>query len=148
MLFEQFKFYKNGQNITYSGVILDEKSREKLLSTFIYPNSEYSDWIKIADHSTICMGELPEHMKKYWLDEEITLTVTELGISDKAVAVKVTGFYTISKKTDKEGEGPEFQHITLAINPVDGKPKDSNSIINWKKIEPIKLIGIVKEISF
>lgn len=141
-LFE--KFYKKGLPITYSGIILDDDSRYLLLSTFIYPKFEFSNWFKIAHHMTICLGELPEHMKRYWLDEEVTLTVTELGISDKAVAVKVTGFYTISKPEIEEG--PAFRHITLAINPIDAKPSDSNLIENWEKVDRLKLRGVIKEI--
>jgi len=147
-LFEYFKSYKKGLNITYSGVVLDDDSRNKLLSTLIYPNYEFSDWIKIAHHSTICMGELPEHLKKYWLNEEVTLTATEFGFNDKAAAVKVTGFFSISKPNSIENEGPKFQHITLAINPIDAKPADSNEITEWQEINPIRLSGIIKEIEF
>jgi hypothetical protein len=142
--FEKFNFYKKGLSITYSAVILDQESRNLLLSTFIYPNPEYTDWFKIAHHFTICLGELPEHLKRYWLDEEVTLTATEIGFSDKAIAVKVSGFFNISK--------PEFEddikipHITLAINPFDAKPVDSNFITDWKPIKPIKLRGIIKEV--
>jgi hypothetical protein len=147
-LFEEFKSYKKGLSITYSGVILDEQSRMKLLSAFIYPNPNFTDWVKIAHHMTICMGDLPEHLKKYWLDEEVTLTATELGISDKAVAVKVTGLFIISKPSTPEDEGPKFQHITLAINPIDGKPADSNLITDWKEIESMELFGVIKEVEF
>ena len=143
-LFE--KFYKKGLHITYSAIVLDDKSKNLLLSTFIYPNPEFLYWKKFADHSTICIGELPEHLKRYWLDEKITLTATELGISDKAVAVKVKGFFNISKNSDVTPEESKIQHITLAINPFDGKPVDSNYITNWQPIIPLKLIGIIKEI--
>jgi ferredoxin-fold anticodon binding domain-containing protein len=143
ILFDNFKFYKKGLDIAYSGVILDSKSRELLLSIFIYPNQNFSDWIKIADHLTICMGELPEHLKRYWLDEEVILTATDIGISDKAVAVKISDFFNISKSEDDENR---FPHITLAINSIDAKPVDSNKIVNWKKIEPLKLKGVIKEI--
>ena len=34
-IFEDFKFYKTGDNISYSAVVLDEKSKHKLLSTLI-----------------------------------------------------------------------------------------------------------------
>lgn len=146
--FEHFKSYKKGLPITYSAVVLDQESKNKLLSTLIYPNIEFADWIKIAHHMTICMRELPEHLKMYWLGEEVTLTAREFGYNDKAAAVKVTGFFSISKATDVEGEGPKFQHITLAINPITGKPSDSNSIANWQEIEPIKLKGTIKEIEF
>lgn len=143
-LFEHF--YKKGLHITYSGIIIDDEFRNLLLSTFVYPNPEFLDWIKIAHHLTICLGELPEHLKRYWLDEDVELTVTELGISDKAIAVKVTGAFIISKPNIDEG--PTFQHITLAINPYDAKPADSNKIEDWKKVEPLKLRGIIKEIQY
>lgn len=145
-LFEKYRFYKKGLNIAYSAVILDNKYKNELLATFIYPDPVYSNWTKIAHHMTICLGELPEHLKRYWLGEEITLTATEIGYSDKAVAVKVTGHFSISKKNQNDGFGPNFEHITLAINPLDGNPSDSNSINNWEKIPPIKLIGKVEEI--
>jgi len=141
-LFENF--YKKGLHITYSGIILDNESRNLLLSTFVYPNPQFSDWIKIAHHLTICLGELPEHFKRYWLGEEVGLTVTELGINNMAIAVKVTGAFIISKPSIDDG--PTFQHITLAINPYDAKPADSNRIENWIKIEPLKLRGVIKEI--
>jgi len=148
-LFEKyFKFYNNGLPITYSAVVLDNESKNLLLSTYIYPNSEFSDWIKFADHLTICLGGLPEHLKRYWIDEEITLTVKEIGISDKAVAVKVDGFFTISKPNDLEEDGPKYQHVTLAINSIGAKPKDSNSITDWEKTDHLKLRGIVKEIQY
>lgn len=148
MLIEKYKFYKKGLPITYSGVVIDEESRNNLLNAIIYTNPDFTDWIKIAHHSTICMGELPEHLKKYWLDEEVTLTAREVGFNEKVVAVKVTGFFIISRQNDIESEGPKIQHITLAINPTDGKPSDSNQIENWQKITPIKLRGVVKEINF
>lgn len=143
-LFEYFKSYKKGLNITYSAIILDSKSSNLLLSTFIYPNKEFSDWKKFADHMTICLGELPEHLKRYWLGEEVTLTVTEIGVSDKAVAVKVSGGFIVSKP--HIDDGPFFPHITLAINPIDAKPADSNKIENWLPVDKIKLIGLVKEV--
>jgi len=143
ILFDNFKFYKKGLNIAYSGVIIDSKSKELLLSTFIYPNSNFSDWIKISHHLTICMGELPEHLKRYWLDEKVILTATHIGISDKAVAVKISEFFNISKWDDEENR---FPHITLAINPIDAKPVDSNKIVDWQEIKPLKLKGVVKEI--
>ena len=93
---------------------------------------------------TICLGGLPEHIKRYWLDEEVTLTVTEFGTSDKAVAVKVTGFFNIDKP--ELTDGPSFPHITLAINPIDAKPADSNRIVDWQIIDPLIVKGIVTEI--
>lgn len=145
MLTKFFEFYKKGLSIAYSGVILDEKSHDLLLSKFIYSNPEYSNWIKYAHHLTICLGELPEHFKRYWLDEEVELKATEIGFSDKAVAVKIENFFNISKN-DSEDEIIRFPHITLAINPIDAKPVDSNFITNWIKIIPITLKGVIKEV--
>ena len=145
-LFDNFKFYKNGLNITYSAVVLDQNSKNLLLSTFIYSNPDYLDWIKLADHMTICLGELPEHVKRYWLDEEITLKAIEIGVSDKAIAVKVDGFFNISKNFEQDDEIVRFPHVTIAINSFDAKPVDSNNITNWQIIEPLKLKGIIKEV--
>lgn len=145
-IFEKFRFYKQGVKAAYSAVVLDDNSKYLLLSNYIYNNIIFKDWKIVCDHMTICMGELPEHLKRYWLGEEVSLTVTELGISDKAVAVKVTGGFIISKKNDEVGRGSEFPHITLAINPIDGKPADSNKIENWTKVEKIKIRGIIKEV--
>jgi len=143
-LFENF--YKKGLNIAYSGVIIDEKSRDLLLSTFVYSNPEFSDWIKIAHHLTICMGELPEHMKRYWLNQDVTLNASHIGFSDKSVAVKIDNFFIISKANDLETDGPKFPHITLAINPIDAKPSDSNQITEWQEIKHLNINGIIKEI--
>jgi hypothetical protein len=145
--FEKFKFYKTGKNVMYSAIVLDEKSRQELLQRFVYGDDEFNDWIKICHHMTICMGELPEHIKRYWLDEEVELVITHIGRSDKALAVKVEGFFTLNKKTSFEFEIIDrIPHITIAINPIDGAPKDSNYITNWEKIETIKLTGVVEEI--
>ena len=146
LTFEKFKFYKlNNKKVSYAAVVLDSESHNLLLSTFVYPNPEFSDWIKIAHHLTICLRELPEHLKKYWLDEEVSLTVTHLGVSDKAIAVKVTGFYTL---VDSKDAVLKFPHITLAINPFDAKPLDSNLITDWQPVQHLKLNGVVKEIEF
>ena len=142
--FENFKFWNNGSPVSYSGVILDNESRELLISKFLN-DPKYKDWKVLADHMTICLRSLPTHLKRYWLDEEVTLTVRSVGESENALAVKVTGFFVISRTVDKVDEGPKFQHITLAICP-DGKPSMSNDITVWKKVDPIKLRGVIKQV--
>lgn len=86
---------------------------------------------------TICMGSLPEHLKQY-LDTIQKLEVTHIGISDKAVAVRVVGFDSKNK----------IPHVTVAVNINNGgKPFDSNKIENWTTIDTIiKLSGEVKEL--
>jgi len=143
-LFE--KFYKSGSIASYSAIVLDSESKLKLLNEFVYNNPEFEEWIKYADHMTICMGTLPEHLRRYWLDEEVELIATEIGISDKSIAVKVEGFFTVNKTNISNQIEDRVPHITLAINPIDATPKDSNFITDWKEIENIKLRGVIKEV--
>ena len=142
--FENFKFYKIGSPITYSGVILDMESHNKLLETFIYNNPDFTNWIKVAHHMTICLGQLPEHIRKYYLDEDAVLTVTHFGYNDKVAAVKVEGLFTINKPDIDEG--PIFQHITLAFEPNAGKPQMSNEIQDWSEVERFEVSGKIEEI--
>jgi len=145
-LFEKFRFYKNGSSASYSAIVLDSESKIKLLNMFVYSNPDFEGWLKYAEHMTICMGRLPEHLRRYWLDEEVTLTATYVGISDKSIAVKVDGFYTIDKVKSADKLESKTPHITLATNSIDATPKDSNFITDWVKIEPVKLSGVVKEV--
>ena len=72
------------------------------------------------------------------LGKKVTLTVTHLGKSDLAIAVKVNG-YTSTNDTP---------HITLAVNVnAGGKPFNSNQITNWVKLpREISITGIVTDI--
>ena len=54
-----------------------------------------------------------------------------------AMAVQVEGYQS---KND-------IPHVTLAVNPDGGKPKDSNSIQNWQDIKPFFIGGFVNEIT-
>ena len=121
--------------ISYSAVVLDESEQHKLLNEF--KNNIHSDWKKIAHHMTIKMGELPSD-KKQDIGKKVTLTISEIGQSDKAIAVKVNGYYSSNK----------IPHITLAVNTnAGGKPVDSNKITNWLPVsQPIKVNGIITEI--
>lgn len=135
-LYEHFIGFKN---IEYSAIFLDNNSKNKLIETF----KEYipNDWIIQSDHMTICLGELPSIYKEY-RNNEITLTVTHLGITDKSIAIKVHGFFTLNRIGVEYDE--RLQHITIASNPLYG-PKYSNEIKNWEKITQFKIKGIVKE---
>lgn len=118
-------------DVLYSAVVLDEESHNKLINMFsdIIPE----DWKVYAHHMTIQFGKGVENEKD--LDKEVILQGNKLGISDKAIAIEVSGYE--SKKN--------IPHITIAISP-DGSPKMSNDITDWKKIKPIKLTGVVKNI--
>lgn len=122
---------KNISNVLYSCVLLDNKSHDLLLTTFSdkIPN----DWKRIAHHMTICFGELKDVTE---IGKTVNLTVTHIGFNDKAMAVLVNGFR--SKNTNP--------HVTLAINPNSGKPKDSNTITDWVNVEEFTITGVVTEV--
>jgi hypothetical protein len=107
-------------SISYSAVVLDEDSRKKLINDFshIVPES----WEFVCHHMTICLGELPSDLKSD-IGKKVSLKVVKWGVSGKAMAVQVEGYY--SEKA--------IPHITIAINKKAGaKPVDSNKIENWK----------------
>jgi hypothetical protein len=121
--------------IAYSGIVLDERSRERLLKHFkdLIPE----DWEIIAHHMTINMGEINPKYERY-LGIPLPLKVESFGINDKVAAVEVSGF-----PSEKE-----IPHVTLAVNRKEGgKPAMSDNIESWYPIKrPIKLVGKVQEI--
>ena len=119
-------------DVLYSAVVLDTQSHDKLLQ--ILDANIPNGWSKIAHHMTIVFGKGLKD--KTELGNNVVLTATEVGLSDKAMAVKVSGY-------ESSNETP---HITVAINPDGGKAVDSNKITNWKSIKPIQLNGIITEI--
>lgn len=120
--------------ISYSAVVLDDKSRAKLLKVFgeLVPEG----WETIAHHMTITMGGLPEHLKKF-NGTTVRLTVDSVGYDDKVIALGVTGFESKNKQP----------HITLAVNRSNGgKPVMSNNLTNWTKIPRINITGRITEV--
>ena len=125
--------------ISYSAVVLDAKSRERLINFFnmkglIPPNTEI-----LADHMTINMGELDPKYIKY-LGLPVRLNVEDYAINDKVLAAGVSGFYSQNAK----------QHITIAVNRAGGgKPMMSNELTDWQKInQPLALVGKVTEVPY
>jgi predicted kinase len=118
--------------ISYTGVVLDEESKSKLLSAF----GQYipDGWNKIAHHMTITFGKGLENKDE--LGKTVELTTQKIGVSDMAIAVEVDGYESKNK----------IPHITLAINPDGGKPVMSNDITDWKTTDKIKVFGIVTEV--
>jgi hypothetical protein len=125
------------RTISYSAVVLDDRDKKKLLE--IFAGQIPDNWSKYAEHMTIKMGELPLE-KKQDIGSRVQLTAFEFGKSEKAIAVKVRGYWTTN----------ETAHITLAVNTdIGGKPVDSNKIVHWKPLpNTIPLTGVVTEIPF
>ena len=130
----------------YSAVVLDEASQLKLekLAEDVKVNGvrvpihvRDNGWKMYNHHMTICMGPLPDYLKQY-IDTKQKLEATHIGVSDKAVAVRVIGFESKNK----------IPHVTMAVNiKAGGKPVHSNDIKDWKPLETIiKLTGEVKEL--
>lgn len=124
-------------NISYSAVVLDDKSRQRLIERFktIIPEG----FEIVAHHMTINMGEIDPELEKY-LGLPVRLSVNEFAIDDKVVAVGVSGFETHNAKA----------HITLAVNRENGgKPMMSNKLTNWQPLKrPLYITGKVTEVEF
>jgi predicted kinase len=118
-------------DVLYSCVLLDNQSKSTLLS--MVGDRIPEGWKVFAHHMTINLGELKE---KADLGTEVTLTVEALGLSDMAMAVRVSGYQTKN----------EIPHITVAINPEGGKPSMSNQITKWRPIKTFMIKGVVTEI--
>ena len=119
-------------DVSYSGVVLDPASRTKLLS-HLHPHEIPEGWKIFSNHMTITMGPLKD---KTDIGKEVRLTVTEVGLSDMAMAVKVEGYP--SKNA--------IPHITIAVNPNGGKQVMSNDITKWQPVKHFGINGVVTEI--
>lgn len=121
--------------ISYSAVVLDQRSRDRLLKRFqeIIPEG----WEIIAHHMTINMGEIDTEYEQY-LGLSVSLMVEDFAMDDKVAAVGVSGFPSKNAKP----------HITLAVNrQAGGKPVMSNNLTNWERIKrPLQVVGKVKEV--
>lgn len=118
-------------DVLYSCVLLDNQSKSTLLS--MVGDRIPEGWKVFTHHMTINLGELKD---KTDLGKEVTLTVEALGLSDMAMAVRVSGYPTKN----------EIPHITVAVNPEGGKPAMSNQISKWQSIKTFMIKGVVTEI--
>ncbi len=124
-------------NVAYSAVVLDDKSRERLIERF--KSAIPDDWEFIAHHMTINLGEIDPNFEKY-LEMPVRLNVEEFAMDDKVAAVGVSGFESKNAKP----------HITLAVNrKAGGKPVMSNNLTNWERLKrPLLVTGKVTEVLF
>ena len=121
--------------IAYSAVVLTSTSRKRLIEKFrsIIP----SDFEIIAHHMTINLGSIKPEFEQY-VGLPIQLTVNDVAMNDKVIAVGVSGFNSDNSKP----------HITLAVNrKLGGKPVMSNNLTNWQKLKrPMMITGKVMEV--
>jgi len=117
----------------YIGVFLDEKSKNLLHETFkdVVPDG----WKWFCDHMTICFNDGSD-VSETWrtmyepkIGQQYELMVSNYGVSNDAIAVKVDGFTTANKTS----------HITIAT-PPNGKPVNSNKIANFNEYNCGKLL--------
>ena len=143
LILENWRQYLTEQKISYSGVVLDEESKQKLLELPI-PEG----WEPVAHHMTITMGPLQHPKGKHDFSEfypagaEVSLPVVAVGQDERAMAVKVKPPAEINKKIS-------FPHVTVAVNrDAGGKPFHSNKIPeeNFKPLSGIILNGVVEEV--
>jgi hypothetical protein len=143
LLLENWRGFLMEQNISYSGVVLDEESKQQLLNLDI-PEG----WEPVAHHMTITMGSLIHKKGKHDFSEaypvgsEVELPVVAIGMDDRAMAVKVQPPSEVSKKIS-------FPHVTIAVNQDGGgKPFHSNEIPeeNFRPLTGIILRGTVEEV--
>lgn len=118
-------------DVSYSCVLLSNQARTTLLD--MIGDRIPEGWKVIAHHMTINLGELKD---KTDIGKNIVLTVTEVGLSDMAMAVKVEGYPSKN----------EIPHVTVAINPDGSKPMMSNQITKWQPIKKFNIDGVVTEI--
>jgi len=124
-------------NISYSAVVLDDKSKQRLIERFKSMIPE--DWEIVAHHMTINMGEIDPEFERF-LGLPVRLVVRDVAMDDKVIAVGVSGFQSDNSKP----------HITLAVNKeIGGKPVMSNKLTDWKKMKrPLLITGKVTEVEF
>lgn len=130
-ILESADMYKQS-DVLYSAVVLDQASKNLLLE--VVGDRIPEGWKIFCHHMTIVFGKGIKNKED--LGKLVSLRVTDLGLSDMAMAVKVSGYETTN----------DIPHITIAINPDGGKPKDSNLITNWCNIKPFNITGVIKEI--
>ena len=126
------------ENWIYFGVFLDADESERVYNIInSLPGIDIpDDWRKYTGHMTIIYNNKSE-IAQAWakataprVGEDVLLKATHVGVSDKAIAIRVNG----------EMSANAIPHITIACSPI-GKPVDSNKITNWRKIVPFTING-------
>jgi len=128
------------KEILYIALELDKDSKDTLLdlATDLVNGVNFTPTF-YCHHSTLCFWtDLTEELLEFaqeHIGEEFDIWAYMIGYNDKAVAVGVDYVCPCANK---------IKHITLMTNAkTNGKPKDSNYITKWNRINPIKLKGVL-----
>lgn len=135
------EMYDRPYGVAYTGAMLEDVSAIRKLHEATIAESEkhglsLEGWSVPSDyHMTICLGELPLHMKMRGdLNKDVELHITHFGFSDKAAAFQVTGY--MSKN--------DMQHITVAFAE---RPADSKQIAQWHALDvPFVVTAMIREV--
>ena len=126
------------ENWIYFAAFLDADESERVYNIInsLHGIDIPDDWRKYTDHMTIIYNNKSE-IAQAWakataprVGEDVLLKATHVGMSDKAIAIRVNG----------EMSANAIPHITIACSPI-GKPVDSNKITNWREIDPFTISG-------
>ena len=113
----------------YYGATVSEDMSKFLLQHFghLIPDG----WKPFAHHMTIIHSSRPNAELEAWAEEHLNQTVelevNQIGISEAAIALKVSGGAPSANARP---------HITLAVAPK-AKPVQSNQIEDWQNISPM-----------
>lgn len=130
----------------YYGLFIDKEARKKILNEISDYGVELLDKVYL-DHCTLIhrsqyaknqiIADRLERMIDYGQVGPWKITLTHIGKSDKAMALKVRFGNPIPCANT-------LPHITIGTF-QGGKPVDSNGITNWIELEtPIEVYGILK----
>lgn len=128
------------ENFEYIGLFLTEESKAKLKKWFDQydfdnnilkscPENWHLDHCTLIHKSQVAGFDADEFIKTSGNTNRI-IVATHIGVSDKAIAFKVTSPTIVNYCMN------ELPHITICTF-NGGKPVDSNNITEWKDIKPI-----------
>jgi len=127
-------------NIEYYGLVLEPSTHERLVR--IYANYIPTGWRLFCHHMTIVhAADRRKDLQAdafFMLGENHSMIIHAIGISDRAVALRVV--------TDVHS-AKEIKHITLAVAPG-AKPVESNQITHWERIPYETVFGVVTAVPF
>lgn len=130
------------KKITYSAVVLDKSSRQKILNNPEITKFIDSEQDVIAHHMTIKMGSLKETHHEKRIGNIETMRVHSVGVTydGNDVIVVAVGVDGVSDN--------KISHVTVGVNRKKGaKPVMSNYITNWIPLKKsFEISGIVEEI--